>query len=119
MKTLLRFLIYEILGIALIVLLPRFQKATNALRTFPAHLDLPHQAIHSRTGKKAPTIVPNRCEYTCQHACAKDENCLAYTFDANDDSCKMWDHLEIEVVFQAKTKSAIRCTYGCCKLQLL
>ena len=108
MNKLLRIFIYQFLGIAFIALIPPFQKASSALRTVPKQMELPHKAIHSLPGKKEPTTLPNMCEYTCTHACAKDENCLAYTFDANDASCKMWDHFEIEVVFQTKTKSAIR-----------
>ena len=103
-----RLCLFQLFAIVIIVLISPFENDTNALRTVPKQIDLPHKAIQTRPGKKEPTTLPNMCPSSCMQACAKDQSCMAYMFDGNDNSCKMWSHLEIEVVSQFRARSGIR-----------
>ena len=67
-----------------------------------------NKAIQSRLDAKWPTIVAGVCEKGCMFACMKETNCMAYTFDATDGSCKLWDHQVIELVDRQNAKSFIR-----------
>ena len=70
-----------------------------------------NKAIQSRLGAKSPQILAGMFERGCMFACMKEKNCLAYTFDANDGSCKLWDHQVIELVDRLNAKSWIRCMH--------
>ena len=67
-----------------------------------------NKAIQSRLVAKGSTIVAGVCENSCMFTCMKEKNCMAYTFDANDASCKMWDHQVIELIDRQNAKSVIR-----------
>ena len=67
-----------------------------------------NQVIQSLPGATAAKHVPNVCEMDCMFTCGTDQNCMAYSFDGNDGTCKNWDHLLIEFVDKPKAKSFIR-----------
>ena len=67
-----------------------------------------NQVIQSLPGANPAKNVPNVCEMDCMFTCATDQNCMAYSFDGSDGSCKNWDHLLIEFADKAKAKSFTR-----------
>ena len=67
-----------------------------------------NKAIQSLPNASPPKDIPGACEMDCMWACVQDVNCLAYSFDASDGTCKTWNHLLIELVDKPKAKSFFR-----------
>ena len=66
---------------------------------------LANKAIQSLPGANAPILVSNACEQECMNACVFNKKCMAYMFDENDGSCKIWDHLVIQLIDRPKAQS--------------
>ena len=102
-----RILVYQMLHIISIFVISL--EMDRVILSAPTYMKIyENKAIQSRPGAKAPKTVPGVCQYGCMNACANDENCLAYTFDANEGLCKIWDHFLIELVNKPMSKSYIR-----------